>query len=194
VLVNTIAPLAGSRMTETVLPPDLVAALNPDYVAPLVVFLCHESSKANGGVFELGAGWVSQVRFQRSQGVFFPTDASFTAEAVRDRFTQIGDFARGVTYPASIQDSMQPLIERLAKGGAAAPKPAPAAAAAAAPKPAPAAAAAAAPAGGALQSDALFEQIAAGVKAQPAVADKGEPRAASRCDAQRRRSPALRAQ
>jgi NAD(P)-dependent dehydrogenase (short-subunit alcohol dehydrogenase family) len=33
---NTIAPLAGSRMTETVMPPDLVAALKPEFVAPLV--------------------------------------------------------------------------------------------------------------------------------------------------------------
>jgi len=27
--VNVIAPLAGSRMTETIMPPDLVAALKP---------------------------------------------------------------------------------------------------------------------------------------------------------------------
>src|SRR6185437_4236879 len=47
VLVNTIAPLAGTRLTETVMPPDLVAALKPEYIAPLVLYLCHEESKVN---------------------------------------------------------------------------------------------------------------------------------------------------
>jgi len=41
--VNTIAPLAGTRMTETVMPKELVEALKPDFVAPFVGYLCHDS-------------------------------------------------------------------------------------------------------------------------------------------------------
>jgi NAD(P)-dependent dehydrogenase (short-subunit alcohol dehydrogenase family) len=41
--VNTIAPLAASRMLETVMPPDVLANLKPALVAPLVGYLCHES-------------------------------------------------------------------------------------------------------------------------------------------------------
>lgn len=58
--VNTIAPLAGSRMTETIMPPELVKALKPEFVVPLVAYLCHESTQESGGVFEVGAGWVSK--------------------------------------------------------------------------------------------------------------------------------------
>lgn len=54
--VNCIAPLAGSRMTATALPEDLVRALHPEYVAPLVAYLCHESCDESGGLFEVVAG------------------------------------------------------------------------------------------------------------------------------------------
>ncbi|HEX6386211.1 MAG TPA: SDR family oxidoreductase, partial [Anaerolineae bacterium] len=76
--VNTIAPIAGSRLTETVLPPDLVEALKPEYVAPLVAYLCHESCTETGGLFEVGAGWVSRLRWQRSKGAFFPLSQPLT--------------------------------------------------------------------------------------------------------------------
>ena len=32
---------------------DLLEALKPDYVAPLVLWLCHESCEENGGLFEV---------------------------------------------------------------------------------------------------------------------------------------------
>lgn len=58
--VNTIAPLAGSRMTETIMPPELVKALKPEFVVPLVAYLCHDTADSTGGIYEVGAGWVSK--------------------------------------------------------------------------------------------------------------------------------------
>ena len=52
ILVNTIAPIAGSRMTATIMPEDLVKALKPEFVAPLVGYLCSDECKANGETFE----------------------------------------------------------------------------------------------------------------------------------------------
>lgn len=86
---NVIAPIAGSRMTETVMPPDLVAALKPEYVTPLVEFLCHEDTKETGGIFEVGAGWISRVRWQRSAGTFLPLDSSFSCEAVKQQWSEV---------------------------------------------------------------------------------------------------------
>lgn len=40
---NCIAPLAGTRMTETVMPKEVTEALKPEYVAPFVAYLCHDS-------------------------------------------------------------------------------------------------------------------------------------------------------
>lgn len=83
--VNSIAPVAASRMTETVLPPDLLVALKPEYVVPLVAYLCHESCEENGSIFEVGAGYIAKLRWQRTEGAFFDLK-SFTPEAVRDKW------------------------------------------------------------------------------------------------------------
>lgn len=105
VFCNIIAPIAGSRLTETVMPAEMVAALDPQYVAPIVAFLCHESSTQNGGVFETGAGYCAQVRWQRSAGVHFPL-ASFTPEAIATQIEQVNNFDTGATYPTGLNDTM----------------------------------------------------------------------------------------
>ena len=121
VFVNTIAPLAGTRLTETVMPPDLVAALKPEYIAPLVAYLCHDSSTVNGQIFEVGAGWVSNVRWQRSKGHFFNVaNGAFTPEAVGPALEKITDFSEP-SYPTSPNDSFGPVnanLEKIKAGGA----------------------------------------------------------------------------
>ena len=39
---------------------DLVESLKPEYVSPLVLYLCHESCSETGGIFEVAAGWISK--------------------------------------------------------------------------------------------------------------------------------------
>src|SRR5579872_1394578 len=92
VRVNTIAPIAGSRMTETVLPPDLIAALKPEYVSPLVAWLCHESCEENGGLFEVGGGFIGKLRWERAEGAVYRLSRTLTPEAVKSRWSAIVDF------------------------------------------------------------------------------------------------------
>ncbi len=46
--VNTVAPLAATRLTEDVLPPDFADKLKPEFVAPLVLYLCSEQCPVSG--------------------------------------------------------------------------------------------------------------------------------------------------
>lgn len=50
-------------MTETVMPKELVQALKPEAVAPLVAVLTHESCPENGSLFEVGAGYIAKDRW-----------------------------------------------------------------------------------------------------------------------------------
>jgi hypothetical protein len=53
-----------------------------------ISYLCHESCARTGKVYEVGAGWVSQVRWQRSKGVMFPSD-TMTLENISHQIDQI---------------------------------------------------------------------------------------------------------
>uniref|UniRef100_A0A7N8XE30 Peroxisomal multifunctional enzyme type 2 n=1 Tax=Mastacembelus armatus TaxID=205130 RepID=A0A7N8XE30_9TELE len=112
---NTIAPVAGSRLTETIMPPDLVASLKPEYVAPLVLWLCHDQCQENGGLFEVGAGWIGKLRWERSQGhIVRQKNQTMTPEAVRDQWNKICDFT-DATKPATIQESLHSVVSVLSQ-------------------------------------------------------------------------------
>jgi NAD(P)-dependent dehydrogenase (short-subunit alcohol dehydrogenase family)/putative sterol carrier protein len=104
--VNTIAPIAGSRMTETVMPPQMVKALKPEFICPLVAYLCHEKTEENGGLFELGAGWVAKLRWERTKGHAFPVDRDLTPEDISSKWNVITDFSNS-THPKTIMESTQ---------------------------------------------------------------------------------------
>uniref|UniRef100_A0A3P9BPD6 Hydroxysteroid (17-beta) dehydrogenase 4 n=1 Tax=Maylandia zebra TaxID=106582 RepID=A0A3P9BPD6_9CICH len=99
---NTIAPVAGSRLTETVMPPDLVASLKPEYVAPLVLWLCHEQCQENGGLFEV-LKLSLYLRWERTQGyIVRQKNQSMKPESIRDHWEKICDFT-DATKPANMQ-------------------------------------------------------------------------------------------
>ncbi|OZJ04915.1 Peroxisomal hydratase-dehydrogenase-epimerase [Bifiguratus adelaidae] len=112
IIVNVIAPNAGTRMTATVMPPEMVEALKPDYVAPLVAFLGHEACPVTGGIFEVGSGWIAKVRWQRSGGVGFPHNKQLLPEHIAAKWDKITDFEDGkATHPASTQEALQQIME-----------------------------------------------------------------------------------
>ncbi|XP_043441987.1 peroxisomal multifunctional enzyme type 2 isoform X1 [Prionailurus viverrinus] len=112
---NTIAPTAGSRMTQTVMPEDLLETLKPDYVAPLVLWLCHESCEENGGLFEVGGGWIGKLRWERSLGAIVrQKNQPMTPEGVKANWKKICDF-ENATKPQRIQESVGSIIGVISK-------------------------------------------------------------------------------
>ncbi|KAG6887915.1 hypothetical protein C0995_011623 [Termitomyces sp. Mi166 len=90
---TAIAPIAASAMTATMMPPEMLANLSPEYVAPFVVAICHpDGPDASGKVYEVGAGYVAEIRWERSKGTVFKTDATFTPSAVKEKWDEITDF------------------------------------------------------------------------------------------------------
>jgi len=101
---TVIAPIAASPMTETIMPPEMLANLQPDLVAPFVLAVCHpDGPDASGKAFEVGAGFVAEIRWERSHGGVFKTDSTFTPSAVKAKWSEVTDFSKP-SYPKHLQD------------------------------------------------------------------------------------------
>ena len=84
---NVIVPVAASRLTEDILPQEVMEILKPEYIAPVVAWLCHEDCSENGSVIESAGGWAGKYQWQRSPGhIFEPANKSIATslEKVRD--------------------------------------------------------------------------------------------------------------
>jgi multifunctional beta-oxidation protein len=115
IFVNTIAPNAGTQMTRTILPEEMVQAFKPDYVAPLVLLLCSDKCPdPTGGLYEVGSGWQTQTRWQRTGGHGFPVDIKLTPEHVLQQWKKIVDFDDGrADHPADGQDGLKSIMANM---------------------------------------------------------------------------------
>lgn len=99
--VNTIAPMAITRLTDDVMSPDVKELFPPYKIIPAVVWLCHESCSDSGQIFEIGGGLYTKVRLQRSKGLLITTDHG--AEEVKAGWENVNDFSE-TDYPESNND------------------------------------------------------------------------------------------
>jgi NAD(P)-dependent dehydrogenase (short-subunit alcohol dehydrogenase family) len=88
---NAIAPVAATRMTQDILPPEVLEKLKPEFVAPVVAYLCTEESSDTGSVFIVGGGKVQRVALFENEGVNFENSPS--VDEVAARWAQITDLS-----------------------------------------------------------------------------------------------------
>lgn len=103
-------------MTETVMPPDVLAALKPQWIVPIVALLAHKSnSSETGSIFEAGGGHVSKIRWERSSGLLLRPDDTYTAGAILNKWNKVIDFSEP-QHPTGTNDFMSLLEESMQLG------------------------------------------------------------------------------
>lgn len=117
ILCNVIAPIAASRMTATVMPPDVLENLKPDWVVPLVAVLVHSSNTTEtGSIFEVGGGHVAKLRWQRAKGALLKADKTFTPGAILKKWADVNDYST-CEYPDGVADMMGKLEQSMKMSG-----------------------------------------------------------------------------
>ncbi|UCD84108.1 MAG: SDR family oxidoreductase [Deltaproteobacteria bacterium] len=105
VKVNTIAPIAGSRLTAQVMPQNLVDALKPEYVSPLVAYLCSEQCEDTGMIFSVGGGYFSRVAYVEGEGVFLGAEKVSTIEDIQANIDKIKDLSKAAEFTQVMEQS-----------------------------------------------------------------------------------------
>jgi NAD(P)-dependent dehydrogenase (short-subunit alcohol dehydrogenase family) len=88
---NAVAPIAATRMTQDILPPEVFEKLTPEYVAPVVAYLCSEEVPDTASVFIVGGGKVQRAALFENAGVTFSNVPS--VDDVAAKWNEIDDLS-----------------------------------------------------------------------------------------------------
>ncbi|MEO6196740.1 MAG: SDR family NAD(P)-dependent oxidoreductase, partial [Dehalococcoidia bacterium] len=105
---NVIAPVAASRLTEDVMPPAVLEKLKPEFVSPMVGYLCSEECAVSGQIFTAGGGYFGRAAIVEGKGAILP---HASLEDIRDNFAKISDLANAEEFAnafAEVSARLQP--------------------------------------------------------------------------------------
>lgn len=108
--VNTIAPTAGTRMTEDLFPADAFALFTPEAVAPAAVYLVSDDAPTNA-IVGAGAGVFQAAYVTLTPGVALRGDA-LSAEGIAAHWAEITD-RTGETVPQSGAEQAMTILRTL---------------------------------------------------------------------------------
>jgi len=89
VTVNTVAPVAGTRLTETVMPKEMVERLTPEFVVPAVTYMVSKENTDSGLIIEAGAGNYNRAVMVKGPGIRPGMDEVKSAEWIQENWKAI---------------------------------------------------------------------------------------------------------
>ena len=85
---NALAPVAGTRMTEDLMPGEVLDQIQPDHVTPAVTYMVSEDAPT-GVIMSAGAGVFARVFVHETMGVNLGTGEDMTAEYIAEKCDEI---------------------------------------------------------------------------------------------------------
>ena len=101
--VNSVMPMAATKMTQGLLDPEAEKLLTPEAVAPGVLFLVSKDAPSRV-MLSAGAGSFARVYVSETEGVSFAKE-DLSPEAVAEHFAEISDQAHTRIYTEGFQQA-----------------------------------------------------------------------------------------
>jgi NAD(P)-dependent dehydrogenase (short-subunit alcohol dehydrogenase family) len=90
VKANVIVPIAGTRLTEDIVPSEIFRRMKVELVTPAVLCMCSEQCKESGVIINAGFGYFSRSAIMTGEGVFLSDgDKIPTPEQVMENWGKV---------------------------------------------------------------------------------------------------------
>ncbi|MES2492675.1 MAG: SDR family NAD(P)-dependent oxidoreductase [Pseudomonadota bacterium] len=104
ILVNSLAPTAGTRMTEDIFPEEAYHAFRPEAVVPAALWLVSDDAPSNA-IVGAGAGVFQSFYLTQTDGILLPTDQQ-TVEGFAAAWPSISDRSRDTVMQNGMEQAM----------------------------------------------------------------------------------------
>jgi len=110
IAVNTIAPLAASRLTEDIMPPDIFEKAQPEFVVPMALYLVSEACDVTGQIFNAGMSYFSRAAMVTGPGIQVDSgDRLPTVEDIEENWAEI-DTLNGAKELSDLTTALMDLL------------------------------------------------------------------------------------
>ena len=112
IMVNVICPAATSRMTESIMPKEMLSLMTPETVSPMVALFAAEDYKETGNIVIAAAGHFAKAQIVESKGIYLDPTAPITIEAIQENLPGIMNMEGAVSF----QNAMEGVGKCLKRG------------------------------------------------------------------------------
>jgi len=102
--VNAVCPVAATRMTEALMPPNVLEMLKPEFVSPAVAYLASDDAPT-GTIITAAAGAFAAAQIVETDGVNLGHAA--TADDIAAHFSEIADWSTAKHYGQGGEQNMK---------------------------------------------------------------------------------------
>lgn len=109
ILLNSIAPIARTAMTEQLFPNELLEQIRPEWVSPLVAYFASETCQLSGEIWAVGAGKIKRILLGENLGRHWEQLQDLDPYSIHENLETLLKI-QDLEFPQNLNEACQKLI------------------------------------------------------------------------------------